>query len=203
MTAPTPAQIRARSKLLLAAYPDDSGGPSDVALEVLIDDACGVVMLLTARAIGLTGAPVAVGSVGPFGCPLEDVPPAFQPYALRLVTIMAERASVKSDPDLISSSIEQATGNLASFNASVYGESYFSPAQIAERKALDNDPDVNDMLLALCTECARFAWLRMWDPAAYGAFAPARCTVESDYFPESYANAWPYSPEGPPPWWPW
>ena len=55
-------------------------------------------------------------------------------------------------------------GNLASFSAGSYSESYFGPQQAQAAKQLDPDPRLAELLWALCTDSKRLYWLSFWDP---------------------------------------
>jgi hypothetical protein len=153
---PTPDEVRPRSELLTARYPDDDGGPNDLKLKALLDDDAPVVSSLTGRIIG------------PEGTPGEEVPAWLVPVAMRVMALRAERMSVTGTARARTGVLGSL--RLRSFSAGPYSESYFGPGEAATAKVLDPDPAVHELLWALATEEMRRYWLRLWglgveDPA--------------------------------------
>ena len=90
----------------------------------------------------------------------EDVPAHLRELALRGIALKTEQflqavGSVK----LRKSSLSR--GNLQSFSAGSYSESYFGPGQMISAKKLDADPVLADVLWALCTQQAKLEWLQL------------------------------------------
>lgn len=192
MEVPTLTAVRARSALFRERLP--ASELNDELLRVAVEDGAGLVSMLTGRAIGATGE-------GPFGCVLEEVPVGLRAFASRLVTLMAERLYVLErarTAESIESEITSESGNLSSFTAGAYSESYFGPGQIVELKRLDVDPERASQLWALATDCVRKGWQRLWDPSSIAALAaPASALAEPNWFPEGgggrpYLGGWGY-----------
>jgi hypothetical protein len=156
MDAPTPEEVRARSELLKARYPEPEppegeGDPPVDPLLIWIEDAVALVASLTCRAIG------------PEGTPGEEVPAYMIPLAKRAVTMKVERLIVQ----LGSRRERQASAgssNLRGFRAGSYSEDYFGPDEAMKARRLDPDQQTHEVLWALTTEECREAWLALWDP---------------------------------------
>jgi hypothetical protein len=146
----TVADIWARSAMLKGRYPGGIGD-GDLVLGVAA----------TAPLVAsITGRNIAGKEDG------EDVPPHLHELALRAIALKTEQflqavGSVK----LRKSSLSR--GNLASFSAGSYSESYFGPGQMTTAKKLDADPVLAEVLWALCTDQAKLEWLQLWEPDAY------------------------------------
>lgn len=162
--------LRARSAVLSGSFP---AGAGDDGLTALATEASAIVSMLTGRAIGVTGE-------GPFGCQLEEVPPALQPLAVRAIRMRAEQMDLlETNAVLLRARAEQRVSGLASFSAGAYSESYFPPGQTVELlRALDPDPELAAELWALSTECVREGWMRVWHPELIGALEPASAYQE-------------------------
>lgn len=156
MDAPTPDQLRAQSALLTERYPKATDG-ADEQLELFASVTSILVGSLTGREIG------GFTSENP---QTEDVPAAMVPLAIQCVAMKTEQLvlSTATGRDR-KRSINR--GNLASFSAGSYSESYFGPEQAMRSKQLDSDSVFSQLLWALCTEAMKLYWLSFWEPDAY------------------------------------
>lgn len=145
----TPAEARAISPYLAARYPESE----DELLQELLNVEALLVSSITGRAI----APATEG---------EAVPDPMQPLAVRCVVMKAEQLAGASGT-LKDRKRSLTRGNLASFAAGAYSETYWGPQQILLAKKLDADPVLAEFLWALCTEEMRLYWLSIWDPQNY------------------------------------
>jgi hypothetical protein len=106
------------------------------------------------------------------GCP---IPPEMVPLAIFADALYVEQLTYRMDASRRASSLSSGTGNLRSFTAGPYSESYFGPGEIKFAwNVLDPDPLLNSMLMSLITpEClqARMA-------AANGTYPPGWATQE-------------------------
>lgn len=147
MDAPTPDEAREQSAILRAALPSPSG---DAELIVLLQIAASLVSSMTCRKIGED----AVG---------EEVPAGKRPLADKAVIMKAEQLHTAFGT--VESATEQySNGNLQSFTAGPYSESYFGPDAMMKAKRLDPNPMVHEILWALATEECRQGWLYIFDP---------------------------------------
>lgn len=149
MDIPTPEALRKQSALLAERYPSPD---KDEALEILAAVTGPLVGSITGRIIG--------GGEG------EDVPEFMVALATRAVAVKCEQfdsalGTVKARRQSLN------RGNIASFAAGSYSESYFGPQQMVIAKRLDPDPIVSELLWALATEQRRYEWLELWDPANF------------------------------------
>jgi hypothetical protein len=175
--APTPDEIRQHSPLLKDRYPDDADDPS---LELLVAITAPLVGDMTGRSIG--------GSEG------EEVPAGKRVIATRAIAMKSEQldsavGTVKGRKRSLG------RGNLASFSAGSYSESYFGPDQAMRAKQLDADPLFSELLWSLCTEDKRLYWLAIWDPDNFMVEA------EGGVVSFEYGNRPNYSGGGPSGWW--
>jgi hypothetical protein len=146
---PTPDQVRERSKLLAAAYPDDDGGENDDALAVSAEDASLIVADLTGRAIG------------PAETPGVEVPAHLVNLAVRAVAMKAEQLEVLGGTARDRRKAIR-NANLRSISAGPWSESYFGPEEAAKAQRLDPDPRLHEILWALATEEKRDYWIALW-----------------------------------------
>lgn len=174
MDTPTPDQIRERSAFLTARYP--SGAEGDAGLALLL--------MVTAPLVGsLTGRNIA-DEEG------EEVPPAKVPIAIQVIAMKTEQfdsaiGTVKGRKRSLT------RGNLASFSAGSYSESYFGPAQIMAAKQLDSDPVLSELLWALCTDQRKQEWLEFWDPEDYPSGVGQFVSFEWGNRPNYSSGGWP------------
>lgn len=145
----TVADIWARSQYLQKHYPR---GSAEAPLEFLVGTVAPLVGSMTGRIIA--------GTVG------EAVPPSLHEMELMAIALKcdafdAATGSAKSRRSSIT------RGNIASFSAGSYSESYFGPAQAMAAKKLDPDPVLADLLWALCTEEKQLYWLAIWEPESF------------------------------------
>lgn len=145
----TIADIWARSQYLQQRYPR---GAADGALGFLVGTVAPLVGSMTGRSIA--------GTEG------EGVPTSLRELELMAIALKCDSfdsavGSAKSRKSSIS------RGNIASFSAGSYSESYFGPAQAMAAKKLDPDPVLADILWALCTEEKQLYWLAIWEPESF------------------------------------
>jgi len=146
----TVADIWARSPTLKARYPGGIGDGDFVLAVAAVAPLVG----------SITGRNIAGKEDG------EDVPAHLREVALRAMALKTEQfIQAVGSAKLRKSSLSR--GNLASFSAGSYSESYFGPGQMVSSKKLDPDPVLADFLWALCTEQAKLEWIQLWDPEAY------------------------------------
>lgn len=166
MDTPTPVQVRERSRLLRARYPEPAaGGDESPDLLTAITDAAVLVATWTGRLI----APADVG---------EEVPAGLVPVALRAVARMAERV----DEATASAEASKTAGGkrLRSISAGPWSESYFAPGELAMKNgvaAVTGDAVLDGLLWALMTEDAREQWFALTS----GVQAPAGGVTSFDY----------------------
>lgn len=150
MEVPTPSQLRRHSALLEDRFPESSG-----------DDALALLALITSPLVGeLTGR-----IIGEFDGE-EDVPPALVPVAERVIAMKTEQLDTATGT-VKGRRRSMNRGNLASFSAGSYSESYFGPEQALAAKRLDADPILAELLWSLTTPAKKQEWLEFWDPADY------------------------------------
>ena len=108
----------------------------------------------------------------------SDIPAHLLPTAVLAVTLYVEQLVYGTDPQNRSGAMSSAAGNLRSFTAGPYSESYFGPNEVKfEWNRLNPDPVLNSMLLALITpEC-----LANRMAAANGEFPPSFAIQEVDW----------------------
>lgn len=151
----TAAELQEGSELLTQRFPEPDGPEK---LQRLIEEAYPILHDITCRSFG-TGA---------LQTPGEDVPTWLAGTALRAMRLKAEQMVMRTG-----SAKERkrgsGRGNLASFRAGSYAESYFGPGEIAKSKMLDSDPSVSEALWTLCTQECKDAWIALWS----GVHAPA------------------------------
>ncbi len=175
---PTASQLRQHSPYLKAQYPDGDG---DADLELLASVTAPLVGSLTGRSIA--------GSEG------EEVPLALLPIAFRVIAMKTEQFD-GAVGNVKARRLSMNRGNLASFSAGNYSESYFGPDQAMKAKRLDPDPILSELLWALCTPERQQEWLELWDPEAYPSGVGGLRSFE-------YGNRPNYGPVGGAvvPWW--
>jgi hypothetical protein len=144
----TAAELMEGSELLTQRFSAE-GGPEK--LQTLIEEAYGILHDLTCRSFG----------DGDLETPGEEVPTWLGPTAIRAMRLKAEQMVLRTG-----SAKERkrgaGRGNLASFRAGSYAESYFGPGEIAKSKTLDSDTSVAEALWALCTDACKEKWLALW-----------------------------------------
>lgn len=147
----TVGDIWARSVTMQARYPKGSGD-GDFALLVAV----------TAPLVGnMTGRAIA-GTEG------EEVTPDLLEIARRVIAMKTEQfASALGSQKDRKRSLNR--GNLSSFSAGSYSESYFGPDQAMRAQRLDADPILAELMWALCTEQKRAEWLAQWEPENFPA----------------------------------
>lgn len=172
MDAPTVEEVRKRSDYLAEKFPDPDGTEE---LEEWIAAADGLVSSLTGRAIG----PEAEG---------EDVPKFLLALAKRVIVVKIEAMVSGLGGSFAERRSSISSGNLQSFSAGAYAESYFGPEVASKAGMLDPNPMIADMLWALTTEEKREEWLAKWK----GVEAPAAMaqSFEWQQRPGGYAG-WP------------
>lgn len=166
MDAPSLETVRGASQILSAAFPADADPSTDEALEQRILLACEIVSSLTCRSIG----PDAEG---------EEVPAGKQATATQAVIAKAEQLQI-AFANAQAATAAYGSGNLQSFSAGPYSESYFGPDAMAKAKKLDPNPLVHQMLWSLATDECRWYWLSTWDPENYPA-PPEAAAIAYDY----------------------
>jgi hypothetical protein len=172
--APTVKEVRDRSDYLKTKFPDPTG---DDELAEWIAAADGLVSSLTGRAIGAE----AEG---------EDVPPSLVALAKRVIVIKIEAMVTTLGGNFAERRASISSGNLQSFSAGAYAESYFGPEVASKAGMLDPNPMIADMLWALATEEKKEEWLLKWQ----GVEPPAAMVQSFDYQqrPGSYSRpGWP------------
>jgi hypothetical protein len=157
VTAP---EARVRSGLLTEDFPPEDG---DEALDALLLSASALVGSLTCR-------PLVEGQTDPDGCTdcYAEVPDYLVDLAKRAVVMKAEQMQVRTG----SAAARRrgiGVGNLQSFSAGPYSESYFGPDQAGKARYLDPDPALHEVLWALATEACKERWLNLWDGTVTGA----------------------------------
>ena len=146
MDAPTVEEVRKRSDYLAGKFPATDG---DEELAEWIAAADGLVSSLTGRAIG----PEAEG---------EDVPAALVALAKRVIVVKIEAMVAGLGGNFAERRSSISSGNLSSFSAGSYAESYFGPEVAAKAGMLDPNPMIADMLWAMTTEAKKEEWLLKW-----------------------------------------
>jgi hypothetical protein len=140
---PTADEIRARSKLLRARYPDPGAEAESGDLVAVIEDAAAVVAALTGRLI----APMTVG---------EEVPAGLVHIAVRAVARAAELMDTESAADF--ADVAARGRRLRGFTAGPYSEQYFAPGDLivtrGARPQFSPDPTLDRLLWALATQDA-------------------------------------------------
>jgi hypothetical protein len=160
LDAPTAKEVKARSPVLAAQFPEEA---DEAVLDTLIEVTAPLVGSLTGRIIA--------GTEG------EDVPVALRPLAvmaiaLKTAAMFPDGASAEAAEEAVANS------KLRSISAGSWSESYFGPGDAAQAKQLDLDPTLASLLWALCTEEKKAEWIGLWDPNN----APGFSVVESfDY----------------------
>lgn len=161
MDAPTVEEVRKRSDYLAQKFPDPDGNEE---LEEWIAAADGLVSSLTGRAIG----PGAEGA---------EVPPNLVALAKRAIVVKIEAMVNGLGGNFAERRASVGSGNLASFSAGAYAESYFGPEVASKAGMLDPNPMIADILWALATEEKREEWLMKWQ----GIEAPAAMAQSFDW----------------------
>ncbi|MGH2939451.1 MAG: hypothetical protein ACRDPE_15190 [Solirubrobacterales bacterium] len=146
MDAPTLAELRGLSNFLATKFPDPGGDAELKEWEAAVD---GLLVEMTGRAIG----PEAEG---------EEVPPFLVPLAKRAIVLKIEQLVTSLGGTWAERRATIGSGNLASFSAGAYSESYFGPEVAAKSGMLDPDPAIADILWALCTEEKKAEWIAKW-----------------------------------------
>jgi hypothetical protein len=167
----TVAEVWGRSPMLKSRYPSGAGD-GDLVLAVAV--VAPLVGSITGRSIAGMGG--------------EAVPEAMQELALRAIALKTEQF-ISAVGTAKGRKLSLNRGNLASFSAGSYSESYFGPGQMISAKKLDADPILAEVLWALCTEQAKLEWLSIWDPADYPLGTASVVSYE-------YGNRPNYSPYG-------
>ncbi|HEX7088738.1 MAG TPA: hypothetical protein VF192_01300 [Longimicrobiales bacterium] len=159
MDTPTIAEVRGRSELLKARYPEGDAEKEE-ELQRLLTDLAPIISQLTGR------------KIGPADTPGVEVPDWLKPVAVRVFTLRAERDAT----GLSSAARTQAHGSLRlrSFSAGPYSETYFGPGEAESAGVLDPDPLIHEALWALATEDMRNYWLRLWGKLEPEPFAGVR-----------------------------
>lgn len=158
MQTPSTEDVRTQSALLAEVYPADDA-ERDAALAVLIGTDAALVSSMTGRAVAS-------------GAPGDPVPDYLEPVAVRAISLRCEREAIRSIPKERRGSIKAL--RLRSFSAGPYSESYVRPEEASKRGLLDFEPEIHDMLWALCTDEKRDYWTGIWT----GIFTPASATQE-------------------------
>lgn len=161
MDAPTVEEVRKRSDYLATKFPDPAGTEE---LEEWIAAADGLVSSLTGRAIGPES-------------PGEDVPKSLVALAKRVIVVKIEAMVTGLGGNFAERRASVSSGNLQSFSAGAYAESYFGPEVASKAGMLDPNPMIADMLWALATEEKREEWLLKWQ----GVEAPAAMAQSFDW----------------------
>jgi hypothetical protein len=159
--APTVEEVRKRSDYLATKFPDPTGTEE---LEEWIAAADGLVASLTGRAIGPES-------------PGEEVPKSLVALAKRVIVVKIEAMVTGLGGNFAERRASVSSGNLASFSAGAYAESYFGPEVASKAGMLDPNPMIADMLWALATEEKREEWLLKWQ----GVEAPAAMVQSFDW----------------------
>ena len=172
----TVGEVWARSPYLQNRYPT---GGADQIVDMMVKSVAPLVASMTGREIaGVEG---------------EPVPPSLRELELRALALKAESldnsfGSYKARKRSIS------RGNLASFSAGSYSESYFGPQQALAAKQLDPDPVLSEVLWALCTEQRKLEWLNLWDPVNYplgeGGFVSFEWGNRPNYSTGGWGRRW-------------
>lgn len=155
MDRPTITEVRARSKLLTARYPEGDG---DEGLTALVETASDLVSAITGRDIGVDAG--------------EDVPTNLVGVAKRAVALKAESVEVLDAADVAE---EEARGRrLRSIAAGPWSESYFGPGELAGKRGearprLDPRDALDEALWLLLTDARREAIMEEFA----GQYAPA------------------------------
>lgn len=148
MDTPNADELRQHSALLSTRYPAGKA-ENDEALKLLASITAPLVGDMTGRAIaGTEGVEV----------PTSKLVLARQVIAMKTEQLAAAVGTTKDRKRSLN------RGNLASFSAGSYSESYFGPDQALRAQRLDSDPILAELLWALCTEEKRLEWLAQWDP---------------------------------------
>jgi hypothetical protein len=153
LNALTVEEARKRSDYLTQKFADPADNEE---LAEWIAAAEGLVSSLTGRAIG-------VEATG------EPVPAHLVALAKRVIVIKIESMVAGLGGTFAERRSSVSSGNLASFSAGAYAESYFGPEVASKAGMLDPNPMIADMLWALATEEKREEWLMKWQ----GIEAPA------------------------------
>lgn len=146
MEAPTVAELRERSDYLKTRFPDGTG---DAELAEWVAAVDGLLSEMTGRSIG----PEAAG---------EEVPTSLIALAKRAIVMKTEQLVSSLGGNYAERRATIGSGNLASFSAGAYAESYFGPEAASKAGMLDPDPAIADILWALCTDEKRDEWLAKW-----------------------------------------
>lgn len=141
----TADEVRERSDYLSTKFPDPAG---NAELEEWIAVVDGLLSKMTGRAIGTTEG--------------EEVPTSLLALARRAVVLKIEQLVTSLGGRFAERSSKIGSGNLASFSAGAYAESYFGPEAASKAGMLDPDPVIADILWALATEDARDEWIAKW-----------------------------------------
>lgn len=145
MEAPTLEEVRSRSDYLSTKFPSPAG---DGELTDWLEASVGLVASLTGRAIGeVAGA---------------EVPTGFLALARRAIVLKIEAMVTSLGGSFAERRSSAGSGNLSSFSAGAYSESYFGPEVAAQAGVLDPNPVVADILWALATEEKKEEWLAKW-----------------------------------------
>jgi hypothetical protein len=144
--APSLAELRELSDFIRTKFPDPAGDKELTEWEAAVD---GLLSELTGRSIG----PEAEG---------EDVPPFLVALAKRAIVLKIEQLVSSLGGTFAERRATIGSGNLSSFSAGAYSESYFGPEAASKAGMLDPDPAIADILWALCTEDKRAEWIAKW-----------------------------------------
>lgn len=166
MDTPTPDEVRARSPLLTARYPDPvDPAPDSPQFVAVIEDSAAAVGSITGRLI----APLTEG---------EEVPAGLVGVAVRAIARSGELLDSAFSAEEAEAS---ATGRrLRSISAGPWSETYFAPGEAVMkggRPMMSPDPTLDALLWALATEDARDEWIAL----ATGVQPPAGAVTEFDY----------------------
>lgn len=138
-------------------------------LGIMLGDDAPVISELTGR------------KIGPDDQPGVEVPDYLRPVAIRAMAMRAERFAVGGTVSTRRGQIQSLT--LRSFTAGPYSETYFGPGEAAAARALDPDPAVHELLMALATEERRDWWLNLWGELPY---APGAAVQEFGWQRQDY-----------------
>lgn len=147
MDAPTVEEVRERSDYLTTKFPDEAEPTAE--LNDWIAAAAGLLSELTGRKIGAE----AEG---------EEVPSFLLALAKRAIVLKIETLVTSLGGSFAERKGNIGSGNLASFSAGAYAESYFGPEAASKAGMLDPDHSINEILWALCTEEKRAEWIAQW-----------------------------------------
>lgn len=145
LNALTVNEVRERSDYLAQKFPDPAGNEELAEWIAAVD---GLLSKMTGRAIGTDEG--------------EEVPASLVALAKRAVVLKVEQLVTSLGGSFSERRSRVGSGNLASFSAGAYSESYFGPEAASKAGMLDPDPVIADILWALATEDKRAEWIAKW-----------------------------------------